>query len=147
MTGLISIIHALQTSACYLRLGSTGTEVEQGRALSRRIRRGVPAAAVVSGQQRACRELGVVTPRPQDRNGLHVSVLFPIHQGCSHCPQGRALPPFPPTSSPQSLCHPQEDPAGGLCPQRDMGSVSRASNASFGTFRSPAAFAGRLSKP
>lgn len=147
MTGLISIIHALQTSACYLRLGSTGTEVEQGRALSRRVHRGVPAAAAVSGQQRARRELRVVTPRPQDRNRLHVSALFPTHRGCSHCPQGRALPPFPPTSSPQSLCHPQEDPAGSLCPQRDMGSVSQASNTSFGTFRSPAVFASQLSKP
>lgn len=66
MTGLISITHALQTSACYLRLGSTRTEVEQGRPLSRCICRGILVAGATSGQKPARREVRVVTPHSQD---------------------------------------------------------------------------------
>lgn len=153
MTGLISIIYALQTSACYLRLGSTGTEVEQGRPSSQRVRRALLAAGATPGQKCTCQEVRVVSPRSQDRNQLHVSVLFPACHQCSHSHHGRALPPSPPevpahaNEQPPGPVPPAGGPSQGYLSQRDTGYVSWASNKSFGTFRLSAIFASRLSKP
>lgn len=124
MTGLISIIHALQTSACYLRLGSSGTEVEQGRPLSQRAHRGLLAAGATSGQRRARWEVRVVAPRSCRHDRLLVSE--PFLAGCqrSRSQHGRALPRvspqkylLTPTSSPRSLGHPPEFPAGASLPE------------------------------
>lgn len=112
MTGLISIIHALQTSACYLRLGSSGTEVEQGRPLSQRPHRGLLAAGATSGQQRARWEVRVVAPRSCRHNRLLVSDPFLAGCRCSRSQHGRA--PSRVCVSPRSTCS-RRRAAPGAC--------------------------------
>lgn len=144
MAGLISIMHALQTSACYLRLSSTRTEVEQGRPLSRCIRRELLAAGATSGQKRACWEVRVVTPHSC---GHFTFLQFSLRPADAPTPvTGGLCPPLcqknllMPSSSPQSLATGRRTQPGDLS-QRDMNYVSWVSNKSSGTFRLSAVFA------
>lgn len=154
MTGLISITHALQTSACYLRLGSTRTEVEQGRPLSWGICR-VGASLLLEPPQGRNRPAGrsgrsLLTPRTtSDFRFLCFSLSAadaptPIPRGLS--PALHQKHPLVTTSGPQTSATRRRTQLEYLT-QRDTGHVSPASNKSFGTFRQSAIFASQLLKP
>lgn len=119
MTGLISITHALQTTACYLRLGSAGTEAEQGRPLSQGSAlperpQGRNAPAGRSGRSLLAPATGFTflpfSPRAADAPA-------PVSGGL--CPLLCQKKGLTPRSSPQS--HPQEDPARLLFPRERHG--------------------------